>query len=140
MPKSVLLIDKHAAARGMLRFALELQGYRVAEADGASGVPGALAAGNPDLLVIGVDPSDTGSGDLIKEVRWRPGLGSLPILLVGEDRYADQWDLRMIGNCAWLNKPFCMGELPGLIESLLGAVSLPGDRLDQHLIHGNGDA
>lgn len=127
MPKSVLLIDKHAAARGMLRFALELQGYRVDEAESLSRISDVLANGNPDLLVIGVDPVDAVSGDLIREVRWRPGLGSLPILLVGENQYADQWDLSVVGNCAWLNKPFHMGELPGLIESLLGTVALSGN-------------
>lgn len=140
MPKSVLLIDKHAATRGMLRFALELQGYRVAEAEDLSAIPRALVNGSPDLLVIGVDPSVVDSGDLVREVRWRPGLGRLPILLVGENQYAAQWDLSLIGNCAWLNKPFHMGELPGLVESLLGTVALPENRLDQRLPRGSGNA
>lgn len=140
MPKSVLLIDRHAATRGMLRFALEMQGYRVVEADNLSRVADALTSGNPDLLVVGVDPADAVSGDLVKEVRWRPGLDSLPILLVGEERYAAQWDLVMIGNCAWLNKPFQMGDLPGMIESLLGAAPLPENRIDQRLPHGSGNA
>lgn len=140
MPKSVLLIDKHAATRGMLRFALELQGYRVAEVEELSVILHALANGSPDLLVIGVDPSAADSGDLVGEVRRRPGLDRLPILLVGESQYAVQWDLGLIGNCAWLNKPFHMGELPGLVESLLGIEALPENSLDQRLLQGSGNA
>jgi hypothetical protein len=37
-------------------------------------------------------------------------------------------DLQTIGNCAWLDKPFRMGELHSLVESLLGSVSPSGDR------------
>lgn len=140
MPKSVLLIDKHAAIRGMLRFALELQGYRVVETEELSDIPGVLVKRQPDLLVIGVDPVDAGNGDRINELRCRWGLGSLPILLVGEERDAVQCDLEMIGNCVWLNKPFHMGELPALIESLLGTVSLTENHFEQRLSHGSGNA
>jgi hypothetical protein len=51
----------------------------------------------------------------------------LPILLVGENHFKGEWNLRGIGNCAWLDRPFHMGELHGSVESLLGNVLLPGN-------------
>jgi len=126
MSKTVVVIDKQAVARHMLRFALELQEYRVVEVEDVSGALGALASRNPDLLVIGISPFAADCKDLVGEVRRRPDLDDLPILLVGENRFKDEWDLPMIGNCAWLNKPFRMGELHGLVDSLLSNVSVSG--------------
>lgn len=130
---SVLLIEKHPATRSMLRFALELHGCQVVEADERAGLPAVPAAGTPVLLVIGVDEPDTGSSDLIRRLRQQPGLEDLPLLLVGEEQYAPQWRLASVGNSVWLNRPFRMPEFTRLLESLLSTVSMSERRFDQRL-------
>lgn len=131
MTKTILIFDRQAIARRLLRFALELQGFRVVEIGDLFGAFEALVAARPDLLVIGVDLADTGRHDLADNVRRRPDLVDLPILFLGERQYRERMNLQTIGNCAWLDKPFRMGELHGLVEGLLGCAPLPDGRLGQ---------
>lgn len=128
MTKTILIFDKQAIARRLLCFALELQGFRVVEIGGLFEALDALAGRKPDLLVIGVDLADAGMHDLAVSVRRRQDLDGLPILFVGENQCKAQINLQAIGNCAWLDKPFRMGELHALVESLLGCAPLPGNR------------
>ena len=125
MPKTVLLIDSQMAARRMLRFAMELYEYRVVELADASGAQAALTGNCPDLLVIGINASDAGQQTLLSQLRQQPAFALLPVLLVGENRCRPRWDLRTIGNCAWLDKPFCMGEFHHLVDTLLAPSRLP---------------
>ena len=121
MTRKVLVLDRQMATRRMLCFAMELQGFQVAEAED---VPGALKAaasrGTVDLLVIGLNAPDDDNAGAIDQVRRVLGLGELPILLVGEKRFATHRDLRELGFCAWLNKPFRLAEIHELAERLLG--------------------
>lgn len=129
--KTILIFDRQAIARRLLRFALELQNFQVVETGDLFGALGVLVGARPDLLVIGVEPSDAGSHDLADNVRRRPDLVGLPILFLGESQFKERMNLQMIGNCAWLDKPFRMAELHGLVESLLGCAPLPADRVSQ---------
>ena len=120
MTRKVLVLDKQVATRRMLRFAMELQGFQVAEADD---VPGALnelsCRGGIDLLVIGLNAPDDDNAGAIDQVRHLLGQSELPILLVCEKRFKIQRDLCEIGFCAWLNKPFRMIEIQQLVDRLL---------------------
>lgn len=127
MTKTIVVIDNQVVSRHMLRFALELQAYRVVEVEDVAGAFGVLASRNPDLLVVGINPAAADCSELVGELRRRPDMSGLPILLVGENHYKGEWDLRRIGNCSWLNKPFRMGELHGSVENLLGNALLPGN-------------
>lgn len=131
MNKTIMIFDRQAIARRLLRFALELQGFLVIEMGDRFGALETLTSSRPDLLVIGVDPADSGRHDLADSVRRRPGLEELPLLFVGERPCRDRLDLRMIGNCAWLDKPFRMQELLGLVESLLGCAPLAAAQYNQ---------
>lgn len=126
MNKTVVVIDRHVASRHMLRFALEMQAYKVVEVEDVAGAYAVLSIRNPDLLVIGIGPSAAEHRDLVGELRRNPEMNGLPILLVGEDPLKETWDLRGIGNCSWLNRPFRVGELHSLVESLLGNALMPG--------------
>lgn len=124
--RTVAVIDTHVASRHMLRFALEMQSYKVIEVDDVAGAFAVLSIRNPDLLVIGIDPSVAECRDLVGMLRSNPEMNGLPILLVGEDLFKEAWDLRGIGNCSWLNRPFRVGELHSSVESLLGNALAPG--------------
>lgn len=119
MTKTALVIDSHVAVRQMLNFALEVQGCRTAGVAGVSDPFEVLMHGGIDLLVLGIYGPDDVNSTLIREVRLQPDLEGLPILLVGEPRLKIHYDLRAIGSCAWLNKPFRMHEIQGLVESML---------------------
>jgi two-component system KDP operon response regulator KdpE len=135
MTKTILIFDRQAIARRLLRFALELQGFRVIEMGDLFGALEALANGKPDLLVIGVDLADTGRHDLADSVRRRSDLDGLPILFVGEGQCKERMNLARIGSCAWLDKPFRMLELHGLVEGLLGCAPLPDVQFSQSQVN-----
>lgn len=120
MTRKILVLDRQMATRRMLRFAMELQGFQVAEADD---IPGALEAvasrGAVDLLVIGLNAADDDNAGAIAQVRRVLGLSELPILLVCEQRAEIERELRDIGLCAWLSKPFRLAEIHDLVERLL---------------------
>ena len=136
MTKVVVLIERQITARRMLRFAMELQEYRVVEVENLVSVQSVLTGNSMDLLIIGIDAGDAILRELVDQVRQSPRWEDLPILLVGEPHLRLQWDVRMIGNCAWLDKPFRMGELHSLIESMVGSVPLPRVR-NNSAPHGN---
>lgn len=119
MNRVVVVIDSQQSTRRMIRFAMEHQGYRVEEIEDAAAVHLLLNSGCPDLLVIGINPGDADRESLVNEIRKQPVIGGLPIMLVGEAHLRPRWDLRVIDNCAWLNKPFRIGEFQGLAETLL---------------------
>lgn len=138
MTRVAVLIDSQVAARHMLRFAMELNGYRVAELEHASGTLAALAGACPGLLVLGIHPSDPGQQTLLSRVRQQPVLAVLPVLLVGENRFRPSWDLWTTGNCAWLDKPFRIGELHRVLDNLLAqaGLSLPWRTASRDMRHG----
>lgn len=127
MIKTVVVLDNQVVARHMLRFALELQQYRVVEAENGAAALNVLASRDPALLVLGVNPAADDNCALVAELRRRHDLGALPILLVGAAHCRAAWDMRSIGNCLWLDKPFRVGELHGAVESLLG-IQPPAER------------
>jgi DNA-binding NtrC family response regulator len=124
MSKTVLLMDSQLTSRRMLRFAMTLQELQVVEILNTADLLTEQAAGYPVLLVIGINANDADDQlALIGEIRRRPAFADLPLLLVGESQLRSQWDLRSIGNCAWLTKPFRVNELHGLLENLLDSTS-----------------
>ena len=128
MAKTVLLIDSQMAARRMLRFAMELHEYRVVEFENQTDVLAVPDGSSPELLILGVNASDVGQHALVGRLRQQPALHALPVLLVGEDLLQSGWDLRTLGHCAWLNKPFHIGELQSKVASLLDYAPPPRPR------------
>ena len=62
---------------------------------------------------------------MIDQVRSREGLAELPILLVGDRRHQAFRNLRELGCCAWLDKPFRVTDVQERVTRLLGTVSRP---------------
>jgi DNA-binding response OmpR family regulator len=123
MAKTVLVLDKQKVTRGMLRFAMELQGFPVVDAETADEAFAILCRGGVDLLVIGINGDNDDNADMISQVRLHPDLETLPILLVGENHLKSLLALKAFGCCAWLNKPFRMNEIHLQVESLLTNVA-----------------
>ena len=123
MAKTVLVLDKQKVTRGMLRFAMELQGFRVVDAERADEAFAALCRGDFDLLVIGINGDNDDNADMINQVRIHPNLEALPILLVGENHLKSLHALKEFGCCAWLNKPFRMNEIHLQMENLFSNVA-----------------
>lgn len=123
MNKTVLVLDKQKVTRGMLRFAMELQGFRVVDTEIATEAFAVLCRGGVDLLVIGINDCNDDNANMISQVRLHPQLEVLPILLVGENHLKSLQALREFGCCAWLNKPFRMNEIHLQVESLIANVA-----------------
>jgi len=118
MAKTVLVLDKQKVARGMLRFALELQGFQVVDAEIATEAFAVLCRGGVDLLVIGINGGNDDNADMIRRVRLHPDLEALSILLVGNS-LKSLHALKEFGCCTWLNKPFRMNEIHLQVESMI---------------------
>ena len=124
MTNVILVVEKLFAVRRMLRFGLELHGYRVVEVEASTVDLDRLASGEVSLLILGLDPDDAGGVELVKAIRRRADLAHLPVLLIGTEQSRHASDRDGIGNCSWLNRPFRLGELHQEVEGLLGSVPL----------------
>ena len=125
MPVSVLIVDRQVATRRMLRFALEIQDVRIAEADGAAAALALLERGQIDLMIIGFENPDEENVGIIDQVRGRDGLEELPILLVSDRRHRAFRNLRELGRCAWLDKPFRVTDVHERVGRLIDIIPRP---------------
>ncbi len=123
MAKPVLVLDKQKVTRGMLRFAMELQGFPVVDVETADEAFVILCRGDFDLLVIGINGDNDDNAEMISLVRLHPDWEALPILLVGENHLKSLHALKEFSCCTWLNKPFRMSEIHLQVESLLTNVA-----------------
>ena len=119
MAKAVLVLDKQKVTREMLRFAMELQGFRVVDAVRADAAFADLCRDDFDLLVIGINDDNDDNADMVRQVRRHPDMEALPILLVGENHLKSLFAMREFSCCAWLDKPFRMNEIHLQVESLI---------------------
>lgn len=125
MPVAALIVDCQVATRRMLRFALELQGLRIAEADSAVAALAILEREQIDLMVVGFENPVDEHVEIIDFARNRPGLANLPILLVGDPQHRSFRNLRELGCCAWLDKPFRAADVHERIELLIDNIPRP---------------
>jgi DNA-binding NtrC family response regulator len=109
----VLVVDDEPAIRLLCRVNLELDGYRVQEADTVAAAREAVAAGGVDVVLLdmqlGLDQSD----DLLAELAGRTPVAAM----TGS---ADLASTRFAGADALLAKPFTLVELRGVVARLAG--------------------
>lgn len=120
--KTILIVDDEPAARYGLRRALEAK-YRIAEADSAESVRGALNAERPDLVLLDVVlPGEDG----LTFLRWMREQGSeLPVLMVSAlDTAKTAVEALQLGAADYLVKGFELEELRQRVANLLKLATL----------------
>jgi two-component system phosphate regulon response regulator PhoB len=123
MKPLVLIVEDEAALLTLLRYNLEKEGYRVAEAtDGEEAVT--LAAETPpDLVVLDWMLPVMSGIEVCRQLRRKPKTRDVPVLMLtarGEE--ADKVRGLNVGADDYLTKPFSLPELLARIRALLRRV------------------
>ncbi len=107
----ILLADDNADMRDYVRRLLEVR-YRVETASNGEDALARIEANPPDLVLSGVIMPRLDGFGLLKAIRARPRLASLPVILLsaraGEDSRVEGWN---VGADDYLVKPFSAREL-----------------------------
>lgn len=109
---TVLVVEDEAPLRAVIRRNLERRGVHVAEARTAAEALAALAAGDPDLLLLDINLPDRTGWDVLRELRASgrtPRTVVLSAVRVSPDR------LREFAVDSYLPKPFPIESLIGLV-------------------------
>ena len=117
--RTILVVDDSAYVRRMIRFALPSELYTVVEAGDGIDALKYLENTPTDLLITDLKMPNMDGFSLIRELRSRPGLEYLPIImLTGESGEQYQNEAREAGVSAFIVKPFVPEQISGLIQSI----------------------
>jgi CheY-like chemotaxis protein len=98
-------------------------GYDVALFNGQETEIDALAASDPDLIVVDLLLGGASGWEIVTLARADERLAGVPIIVCSADVAALReraGDLERIGNVHVLSKPFSIDEITGLVEQLVG--------------------
>jgi len=117
--QSVLVVDDEPNVRSLVRDVLELSGYLVREACSGSEALTAVESQRPDCVVMDVMMPGLSGIDVLAELRSRPVLGSLPVLLLSAaDDDQTTWAGWRAGASCYLPKPFDPNTLTSWLQRL----------------------
>ena len=116
----ILIVEDNPLNRLLIHDLLELRGHEVLEAATVDEARAVLDAQRPDLLVLDVQIPGGGGEAVIREVRRRPDMASLPIVAVTSLAMpGDRERLLGIGFQGYLSKPIDTRTFGAAIESFL---------------------
>jgi len=134
MPATVLVVDDQPGLRQMVRFALQLEGFVVIEAEDGVQALNLLHSQQVSVLVTDWMMPNMDGLELIRAVRQAPWGESLPVIIIScfNDRTAKQVALET-GALTWLKKPFRMKEIQLAVETALSTAPLTEHRTNPPL-------
>lgn len=117
----ILLVEDEPAAAALLSAILEDNGLNVDEAGTLAAARSLLAEkGRYGALVLDLRLPDGDGVDLVKEIRTRPELAGMPIVVVSADaRRGKDPDVRMLEVADWMEKPVDPDRLAELVRAAL---------------------
>lgn len=123
----ILLVEDEPAAAALLSAILEDNGLNVDEAGTLAEARSLLdAKGRYGALVLDLRLPDGDGVDLVKEIRARPELAGMPIVVVSADaRRGKDPDVRMLEVADWMEKPVDPDRLTELVRAALAGVDGP---------------
>ena len=113
----ILIVEDDTEARLLLERILQLAGLPTVTASGNRQVLGQLAHRLPALVLLDLRLRDGDPVAVVRAVRRAAGR-SVPIVVVSTAPYNPR-RARELGACAWIEKPFRVEQLLGVIESAL---------------------
>ena len=120
MTWTILVVDDSAAARSQLRFALEIKGARVVEAENGREGLWRSQAELFDLIVSDVHMPVMDGLQMIQELRRRPAYATTPIFVLTSDAAATRAsEGKKAGATAWVVKPINPDLLWKAVEKVL---------------------
>jgi len=117
----VLVVDDEPAIRMLCRVNLELEGFRVLEAEGPDAAREILDAEPVDVALVDIHLGEANGNELVRELRARDRAPRIA-LLTGSSGLDDEE--RAVTD-AVIEKPFTLDELVSTVKQLAGAVDSP---------------
>ena len=116
----VLVADDEPAITALVAEMLGFSGFRVAQAHGGGEAISAARMDRPDLILLDVMMPDLDGRDACRVLKMDRSLRGIPVLLFSS---ADERDVhwRDAGADGFLQKPFSIRSLPGVVRGHLGA-------------------
>ncbi len=116
--KTVLVVDDEPAIRMLCRLNLELEGFRVLEADSLRAARRVLESEPVAVLLADVHIGDGDGRDLARELAGREGAPRVALLTGTSELLEDE----RAGAEALIEKPFTLDELVSTVQRLAGNV------------------
>ena len=132
--RHVLVVDDDQETLALFRDALEDEGYRVTTVADPRLEPAAVAALEPDLLILDLRfGPERGGVDLLERLKGDPATRPVPVLVCSADhRLLDELRDRLLAwDCAVLPKPFGLDELLPAVAACLAPQPHPVSRGEQ---------
>jgi two-component system, cell cycle response regulator DivK len=117
---TVLVAEDHEDSRLMLKFLLEMHGYRVVEAE--DGLQAVEIAGreHPDLVLMDVSLPLLDGLTATSQLHEQESLRAVPVIIVSGHAAAQDQDKAMAAGCsAYLTKPIDFDQLDNLLHRFI---------------------
>ena len=120
MKQHILCVEDEASIRGMIRFALEREGYQVSEAENAVQAREQVANQTPDLLLVDWMLPGLSGVELVKRFRRDELTREIPVIMLTARNEEDDMIVGLdAGADDYLTKPVSMKSLSARIKALL---------------------
>ena len=118
----ILFADDDPGMRALVVTNLEAEGFRVTTAEDGSSALDQIEQSRPDLIVLDVMMPGRDGLDVLREVRARPDLAGIPVvLLTARATDVDVWEGWKAGADYCMTKPFKPEDLSNFAHSILDA-------------------
>ena len=120
---SILIVEDDVDTRHALRVRLEHSGYEVRDSESQKSARDAIREELPDLILLDLGLPDGDGAALLARLTSDPETVAIPVIVVTANRFpatrARAFDL---GASAFLEKPYCPGELLHCLEEQIDRV------------------
>ena len=125
MSKVICIVDDQPGLRQMLRFALNIQGLEVLEAENGEEALEILSRHHVNMVISDLMMPKMDGLELVRCLRKMDGYADLPVVIVScRDDLEARNEARSLGVISWLKKPFRISEIQIIVENGLGLASL----------------
>ena len=129
MSKVVCIVDDQPSLRQMLRFALNIHGLQVIEAENGVDALDKLARHDIDMMLVDWQMPEMDGLELVRRLRKSEEFADMPVVIIScRDDLSARKEARSLGVMNWLKKPFRITEVQLAVENALGLSSLSSRR------------
>lgn len=126
MSKVVCIVDDQPSLRQMLRFALNIHGLKVVEAENGVDAFERLASHEIDMLIVDWQMPKMDGMELLRQLRKTEKYADIPVMMIScRDDLEARREARSLGVLSWLKKPFRITEVQRAVESALHLCNQP---------------
>lgn len=115
--KTILVVEDEEDLRAVVREILRDEGYAVLEAPHGLAMLEVLGRERVDLVLMDVMMPGGDGRDAYRELRARPDLPMVPVVMMSAVMHAEAQDASLAG---FLRKPFDLDQLLDIVRSLIG--------------------